>query len=113
MFDGYVLVGGKSSRMGTDKFALSLGDMTFAERASSALRKIADGRGFVRVNVRNFWNIERQKPVCFFRLICADDVINAPVGNFTQCGYSAFGKSFRAQTKREFVCSHPARLAAD
>ncbi len=44
MFDGYVLVGGKSSRMGTDKFALRWGDMTFAERASSALRKIADER---------------------------------------------------------------------
>ena len=44
MFDGYVLVGGGSSRMGTNKFALRFGAETFAERASSALRKIADGR---------------------------------------------------------------------
>lgn len=44
MFDGYVLVGGKSSRMKTSKFALSFGGMTFAERASFALRKIANER---------------------------------------------------------------------
>lgn len=42
--NGYVLVGGKSSRMGTDKFALSLGGATFSERAVAALRVIADGR---------------------------------------------------------------------
>ena len=44
MFDGYVLVGGKSSRMGTNKFALSLDGATFAERAVAALQKIAAGR---------------------------------------------------------------------
>lgn len=44
MFDGYILVGGKSSRMKTDKFALTLGGFTFAERALSVLRKIADER---------------------------------------------------------------------
>jgi len=44
VFDGYVLVGGKSSRMGTNKFALSLGGATFAERAVAAMRKIAAGR---------------------------------------------------------------------
>lgn len=42
--DGYVLVGGKSSRMGTNKFALSLGGATFAERAVRALRKIVENR---------------------------------------------------------------------
>jgi molybdopterin-guanine dinucleotide biosynthesis protein A len=42
--DGYVLVGGKSSRMGTNKFALSLGGATFAELAVLALRKIAENR---------------------------------------------------------------------
>ena len=42
--NGYVLVGGESSRMGTDKFALALADATFSERAVAALRKIADGR---------------------------------------------------------------------
>ncbi len=41
MFDGYVLVGGKSSRMGTNKASLRLGNQTFAERAVSALREIA------------------------------------------------------------------------
>ena len=44
MFDGYVLTGGKSSRMKTDKAALRLGDATFAERAVAALQKIAAGR---------------------------------------------------------------------
>ena len=44
MLDGYVLAGGKSSRMGTDKFALRLGDETFATRAVAALQKIAAGR---------------------------------------------------------------------
>ncbi|HEX8636886.1 MAG TPA: molybdenum cofactor guanylyltransferase [Pyrinomonadaceae bacterium] len=42
--DGYVLVGGKSSRMGTNKFALSLCGATFAELAVHALRKIAESR---------------------------------------------------------------------
>jgi molybdopterin-guanine dinucleotide biosynthesis protein A len=44
MFDGYILVGGKSSRMKTSKVALRLGDETFAERAFAALRKITAGR---------------------------------------------------------------------
>ena len=44
MFDGYILVGGKSSRMKTNKAALCLGDETFAERALAALQKITSGR---------------------------------------------------------------------
>lgn len=44
MFDGYILVGGKSSRMKTNKAALRLGDRTFAERAFEALQKITGGR---------------------------------------------------------------------
>ncbi len=44
MFDGYVLVGGKSSRMGTNKFALRFGNATFSERAVAALQKIVAGR---------------------------------------------------------------------
>lgn len=44
MFDGYILVGGASSRMKTNKAALRLGAETFAERAVSALREITGGR---------------------------------------------------------------------
>ncbi len=44
MFDGYILVGGKSSRMKTDKAALHLGDETFAGRAFAALQEITAGR---------------------------------------------------------------------
>lgn len=42
MFDGYILVGGKSSRMKTNKAGLRLGDETFAQRAFVALKKITD-----------------------------------------------------------------------
>lgn len=44
MFDGYILVGGGSSRMKTNKAALCLGGITFAERAAAALRRITEGR---------------------------------------------------------------------
>ena len=44
MFDGYILVGGASSRMKTNKAALRLGEMTFAERAVTALQKITERR---------------------------------------------------------------------
>jgi molybdenum cofactor guanylyltransferase len=42
--DGFVLVGGKSSRMKTNKFALCLEGVTFAERAVAALQKVAARR---------------------------------------------------------------------
>lgn len=42
--DGYVLIGGKSSRMKTNKFVLQMGRATFAERAVAALQKIAAQR---------------------------------------------------------------------
>jgi molybdopterin-guanine dinucleotide biosynthesis protein A len=44
MLDGYILVGGKSSRMKTNKARLRLGEETFAEYAFAALKKITDGR---------------------------------------------------------------------
>jgi molybdopterin-guanine dinucleotide biosynthesis protein A len=44
MVEGYILVGGKSSRMKTNKAALRLGEATFAELALAALKKITDGR---------------------------------------------------------------------
>lgn len=37
-FEGFVLAGGKSSRMGTDKAFLKIGDRTFIENAIEALR---------------------------------------------------------------------------
>ncbi len=39
---GYVLAGGKSCRMGTDKASLTLGSKTFVERAADALSAIAE-----------------------------------------------------------------------
>ena len=44
MFYGYVLTGGKSSRMKTNKAALRLGNATFTERAVTALQRIAAER---------------------------------------------------------------------
>ena len=37
-FTGYILAGGKSSRMGADKFALKIGGETFLERAVQTLK---------------------------------------------------------------------------
>ncbi len=44
MFDGFVLVGGKSSRMGENKARLKLGGQTFAERAVGALEPLTANR---------------------------------------------------------------------
>jgi molybdopterin-guanine dinucleotide biosynthesis protein A len=41
-FTGFVLAGGKSSRMGTDKFALQIGGETFLTRAVDALSGICE-----------------------------------------------------------------------
>ncbi|MBA3438601.1 MAG: molybdenum cofactor guanylyltransferase [Pyrinomonadaceae bacterium] len=40
--EGFILIGGASSRMGTDKAQLRLGDETFVERISNALTMVAD-----------------------------------------------------------------------
>lgn len=42
--DGYVLVGGDSSRMGRPKYALRFGGATFSERAAAALQTVASRR---------------------------------------------------------------------
>lgn len=39
--DGYILAGGASSRMGTDKAALEVGGLSFVERVAAALRPVA------------------------------------------------------------------------
>ena len=42
MIEGFILVGGRSSRMGTDKALLTLGEQNFVERIEQALTSIAD-----------------------------------------------------------------------
>jgi molybdopterin-guanine dinucleotide biosynthesis protein A len=41
-FTGFILAGGKSSRMGTDKFALETEGETFLERAARVLKPVSD-----------------------------------------------------------------------
>lgn len=41
-FSGYVLAGGKSSRMGADKFALEINGKTFLTRAVNALKPVCE-----------------------------------------------------------------------
>lgn len=43
-FEGYVLAGGKSSRMGADKAGLKFGDETFLTRAVRTLAPVCDGQ---------------------------------------------------------------------
>lgn len=44
---GYILAGGLSSRMGSDKNALTLGNAAFIDRAADAMSVIADGGVFI------------------------------------------------------------------
>lgn len=50
LFEGFVLVGGKSSRMQTDKAFLKIGDETFVERAVKTLQIICEERVKVVLN---------------------------------------------------------------
>ncbi|MGI8555021.1 MAG: molybdenum cofactor guanylyltransferase [Pyrinomonadaceae bacterium] len=63
MFDGYVLVGGKSGRMGADKALLRLGNKTFAEIAVAAITEIAAGRVTFVVNKARDKQINSHLPV--------------------------------------------------
>ena len=58
-FSGYVLAGGKSSRMKTDKAFLEFGGATFLERAASALKKVCKHRVKIVLNRSQTHFIER------------------------------------------------------
>src|SRR5918911_881454 len=50
-FEGFILVGGASSRMGTDKARLEIGGRNFVERIQAALASITSRTSLVGVNV--------------------------------------------------------------
>ena len=50
---GFILVGGKSSRMGTDKARLQLGDRSFTERIAAALSTVTTSVGVVGGSAHN------------------------------------------------------------
>jgi molybdopterin-guanine dinucleotide biosynthesis protein A len=52
--EGFILTGGASSRMGTDKARLSLGGLTFIERIAGALRVIAPDISLVSARPETF-----------------------------------------------------------
>jgi len=59
-FTGFVLAGGKSSRMGADKYALEIDGETFLERAVNVLQPVCET---VRIVLNNDQNIETDQPV--------------------------------------------------
>jgi molybdopterin-guanine dinucleotide biosynthesis protein A len=61
-FSGYVLAGGKSSRMGTDKALLALDGETFLERALKALEAACENRVKIVLNRRQTHFIEQLPP---------------------------------------------------
>lgn len=81
--NGYVLAGGKSSRMGTDKYALSLGGATFSERAVAALQKIAAGRVFFIVGANRTNESEEILPLEIPRIADVFPNKAAPGGIYT------------------------------
>lgn len=60
-FSGYILAGGKSSRMGTDKAFLKIGDKTFLENAIDILRPVCETRIKIVLN-KNQTNIVEKLP---------------------------------------------------
>lgn len=61
-FSGYILAGGKSSRMGADKAFLKFGDETFLERARKTLQKACENRVKVVLNQNQTHFIEKLPP---------------------------------------------------
>jgi molybdenum cofactor guanylyltransferase len=64
-FEGFVLAGGKSSRMKTDKAFLKLGDETFLERAALALESVFENRVKIVLNPNQTHFIEKLPPAVF------------------------------------------------
>lgn len=61
MFEGFVLVGGKSSRMGADKYSLKIGGETFLTRAVNALSEVCENR--VKIVLNQTQTIETNQPI--------------------------------------------------
>jgi len=59
-FTGFILAGGKSSRMGADKYALPIGEETFLTRAANVLRPVCES---VKIVLSRTQNIETDLPV--------------------------------------------------
>ena len=59
-FEGFILAGGKSSRMGADKFALEIGGETFLTRAVKVLQPVCES---VKIVLNQTQNIETSQPI--------------------------------------------------